>query len=267
MTKTIGSVILGLILGAAAVMAQAKQPQVKSAKERDAIIAVQNATTPQAKLAAIDNVLDNFADTEFKPMLLTMATAIYNQMGNFDQMVIYGERTLKVDPNNFQVLVMLATGYAQHTREFDLDKEEKLAKAEDYAKRAIAAVQTASKPRPDISDVEWDGVKKDITAECHAVFGMVASLRKKYDVAIQEYKTAIATAATPEPGNSVRLAAAYDDAGKPDEAIPVLDQVLATPNLNPVVKQVAESEKSRAAQIKAHPNAAKPASGEIPIKQ
>jgi hypothetical protein len=48
----------------------------------------------------------------------------------------------------------------------------------------------------------------------------------------------------------VRLASAYDLGGKPDQGIAVLDKVLAMPNLNPVIKQYAAAEKTRAEQAK-----------------
>ena len=48
----------------------------------------------------------------------------------------------------------------------------------------------------------------------------------------------------------VRLAAAYNQGGKPDEALAVLDKVLAMPNVNATIKQFATSEKARAEQAK-----------------
>ena len=48
----------------------------------------------------------------------------------------------------------------------------------------------------------------------------------------------------------IRLAGAYDDAGKPDEAIAVLDRVLAMPNLQANLKPFVVREKARAEAIK-----------------
>ena len=41
------------------------------------------------------------------------------------------------------------------------------------------------------------------------------------------------------------MAGAYTDAGKPDQAVPVLEKVLAMPNLPDQIKQVAQAEKAR----------------------
>ena len=61
---------------------QAKQPKVKSKKEQDALMQVQTAAqsnNPYGGVAAINNVLENFADTEFKAQLLTMAMGAAQQ--------------------------------------------------------------------------------------------------------------------------------------------------------------------------------------------
>ena len=85
----------------------------------------------------------------------------------------------------------------------------------------------------------------------------MAVVRKKYDVAITEYKAAIDGAATPDPATMVRLASAYGSAGKYDEQIATLDKVLAIPDVHPQVKQVASQEKARAVQNKAKATPAK----------
>src|SRR5437763_6364063 len=105
MNKIYAALIAGL-LGTAVLMGQAKQPKPKSQKEVDALMAIQNAQTPDARIAAVDNLLTNFADTEFKPMALQMAAQAAQQKNDFDKMVIYCERTLEADPNNYMAMLM-----------------------------------------------------------------------------------------------------------------------------------------------------------------
>ena len=144
----------------------------------------------------------------------------------------------------------MASELAQHTREFDLDRDEKLNKSDKYADDAIAIIPTAAKPNAQVKDDQWEGFKKDMIAQAHETKGTSAMVRKKYDVAITEFKTAAETAVDKEPATYVRLASAYDSAGKYDDAIATIDKVLAMPDLQPVVKQVAEQEKARAQQGK-----------------
>ena len=82
-------------------------------------------------------------------------------------------------------------------------------------------------------------------------------LRKKYDVAIAEFKEAVEGASTPDPATMVRLGQAYNQAKKYDEAIAILDKVMAGADVHPQIKQFAQAERVRAIQGKGGP--AKPA--------
>jgi tetratricopeptide (TPR) repeat protein len=237
-------------------------PQPKSQKELEALMAVQNATDIDSRLAAIDNVLTKFADTQFKPNLLIMAAALYQQKGDMEKMQVYAERALEADPKSYQAMLMIAQGLASRTREYDLDKEDKLAKVDKYTHDAMKELETAQKPRPDMTDEQWNEAKNQLTSQAHEILGTAAMVRKKYDEAVTEYKAALdAEGANPEPTTMVRLAAAQNQAGKPDDATAILDKVMAMPNLDARVRSVAQAEKARAAQIK---GAGKPAGQQNP---
>lgn len=240
-------VAAGLIL-AAGLWAQ---PKPKSQKEYDALMAVMNATDPDAQIKAIDNLLTNFADTEFKVIALQQATQAAMQKGDAEKVVIYAERTLQADPKNYTVMLMLAQMTAQRTREHDLDKEEKLKQAEKLATDAIELVKTAQKPRPDLTDEQWNGAKKDFEAQGYESLGMAAMVRKKYPDAIAQFKKATEVQSTPDPATKVRMASAQNSAGNYDAAILVLDAVLADQQLHPAIRQVAGQEKLKAVQGKA----------------
>jgi tetratricopeptide (TPR) repeat protein len=239
----------GLLLLGSLIWGQ-KLPQPKSPKELEALKAWQAATAPDERLQAIENVLTNFADTDFKVFLLQDAMALEQRKGDFAQVVFYGERLLEADPKNGFALVTLAGETARHTREFDLDKEEKLAKVDKYAKSAIDATKEMVKPRPDITDEQWEGAKKDLQAQAYEALGQAALLRKKYDDSIANYKQAIAVQATPDPATWVRLGQAYIDSGKLDDATASFDKALNTPNVNSQVKAVAQAKKDEVAKRK-----------------
>ncbi len=248
--KKIYAALMAGLLGTAALMGQAKQPQPKSQKEVEALMAIQNATTPDAKIEAVDKLLVNFADTQFKAMALLIATQSAQQKNDFEKMVIYGERTLEADPNNYYAMLMLAGGYALRTREFDLDKEEKLAKSDGYANKAMEVLKTAEKPNPQVTDEQWVATKKDLNSQAHEALANALMVRKKYDAAIAEFKIAVDSAATPEPATIARLANAYHEAGKYDLAISTAERVIGQADAHPQVKQVALQVKAKATAAK-----------------
>lgn len=247
--KRIVSVCLAASLSLAQT-AETKQPQLKSQKEQEAVMAIFNAAEPAARISATDNLITKFADTTFKGTALYIATVSAEEMGDWEKTVIYGERTLEADPKSYGTMLILARGYAGRTKEFDFDKEEKLTKSDKLAKSALELLKTAPKIRPDIPDDQWEGQRKLWVSEAYESLGLAATVRKKYDDAITAYKTGLENS----PGNAnlmTRLASVYLDAKKNDDAIATANQVLAAPNLNPAVKNIIEGVKKRAEAGKA----------------
>jgi tetratricopeptide (TPR) repeat protein len=229
------------------VQAQPKAPAPKSKSEMEALQALQAAQgDPDKTIAACENLITKFADTDYKGIALFMEATAYEQKNDSEHAVIYAERALDANPQNFQAMLMLAKYYASHTRENDLDREEKLGKAEKYAKDAIATLKTMEKPNPQIPDEQWNDLKKDMTAEAYSDIGLGNLTRKKYDDAAGNFKQAVDTNSRPEPAYMVRLASALQSAGKNDEAIVWCDKVLADTNVHPQIKSLATNIRSMA---------------------
>ena len=79
--------------------------------------------------------------------------------------------------------------------------------------------------------------------------GLVALVRKKYDLAFTEFKTAADGAAHAEPAYQVREASALQSGGKNDEAVAICDKIMADQSIHPQIRQVAQA--IRATAIKA----------------
>ena len=256
---------------------QAQQPQdqqgpkAKSQKEVDALQKVQAAAKEQnydAEIAAINGVLENFADTEYKPMLLNMAMDAAQRKGDQAEVQVYGERALEADPKNIQARVLLGASIASHVRENDLDKEKNLKKAEDYANKALEMLKGSPEPPPGFPADQWPSFQKELTAQSYDTLGVVEDLRKKYPDAIKQFQAALQ--AQPDFAVSMaRLAKAYVGNKQYDEAISTADKVAAMSDAPASVKQFAAQQKSNATKLKgttpapATPSSTPPA-GKIP---
>ncbi len=221
-------------------------PNTKSPGESQAVMALMQAqNNPDATIKAADALLTEYADTFYKEIALMVEAQAYKQKGDSDKALIYGERVLEVNPKNFQTTLMIGEILAQRTRENDLDKEEKLSRAEKLLKGTIDNLNTAQKPNPQLTDAQWEDGKKMLIAQAHNGLGLVALDRKKYDQAETEFKTAMDTDPQ-EPTYAVRLASSLQSEGKNDEAIALCDKILATPQLHPQIKAVTENIKKAA---------------------
>src|SRR5260370_2857556 len=77
----------------------------KSQKEAEALQALQTSMGAQppnvdAQIKAIENVLTNFADTQYKSALLQLAMQLEAHKGDYAQTTFYAERLLEADAKN-----------------------------------------------------------------------------------------------------------------------------------------------------------------------
>jgi tetratricopeptide (TPR) repeat protein len=261
MKRSIRTAAMAAAMGVTALMAQQakKGPAPKSQNEAKAVQAVFLASqqnNPDGVITAAEDLLSKFKDTDFKDTVLMMEAQSYQQKGDKDKEQIYAERALAANPNNFQAALMLADVTVQGTREHDLDLNEKLARADKYANQAITSVTAAEKPNPQLTDQQWADFKKDTIAQAHDALGMSAIDRKDWDKAISELKMAVEGAAHPEPAYQVRLASAYQSAGKNDEAIALAEKVMNDSQAPQQIRSVAQSVRATAVMAK---NGGKPA--------
>lgn len=221
-----------------------------SKKEYDAFMAIQNATTPDARMEAADKFVEGFADSTLKATALFLAADAAERKNDTAKAITYAQAALDADPKHYESMLLISGELARTTREHDLDRDTKLARAEKLANDAIAAVNVATKPNAQTTDAQWESFKKERLAEADRDLGMISIDRKKYDVAITQFEDAIKVNPSPDPTTMIRLAGAYDQAGKPDDAIATLDKVLAMPELPAQLKPFAEAEKKRAEALK-----------------
>ncbi len=151
-----------------------------------------NAKTPDDRIAAVDNLITNFADTTFKGAALYEAAEAADHKQDYIKAIVYGDQSIEADPKDgtaMNALLLVAGELAQHTGKNDLDKDAKLAKSEKYVKQALDMLPTLAKPEGvKISDADWEAFKKDKTAEAHRDLGLIATARQKWDVAATEFK-------------------------------------------------------------------------------
>ena len=254
MKRTIIAGILSLVAGFA-LTAQTpapaqKGPQVKSKAEAEAVQALFGAQQagPEAIIKAAEDLLDKFGDTQFKEIALIFEATAYKMKGDPVKAQIMADRVLEVNPKNVQATLMIGEIIAQGTRENDLDKEEKLAKAEKMLNETVDNAKIMEKPSPQIPDAQWEEQKKYVIAEADNDLGLCSLARKKNDLAATQFKAAVDL--DPQPAYQVRLASALQLSGKNDEALAIVDKMLTDPQLHPQIKAVATQVKNAATAAK-----------------
>jgi tetratricopeptide (TPR) repeat protein len=246
--RLLGMAVLFAVMPLAAYQ---KQPKVKSKKEQEALMQVQTAAqggNAAAELTAINNVLENFADTEFKAQLLNMAMDAAQRTGDDAQVATWAERVITSDPNDIVARVTVAETTASHIRENDLDKADSIKKVNELAHKALDLIQSGGTPPAGIPDDKLADYKKELAGRAWASIAVAATVDKKYPDAITDYKNALQV--FPNSIVTARLAKVYVDAKQYDDAIATADKALAMPDASPQVKTYAQAQKDLATKLK-----------------
>ncbi len=205
-------------------------PNFKSQEEVDAFMAIQNAAGVQERADAAREFLSTHPDSEAVTLASYMAMLSYQQMNDFENMLLYGDMVLANNPEPGMMagtMISLATAIPTRTREFDLDKEEKLAKAEDYAKRAMSLIPQLGKMDPSMTDDEWLATKMDFMSQCHEALGGVFAKRDLLDQAVASYRKSVEMSSQPVAFTLFNLASVLSKQGKKEEAAAFADQCVA----------------------------------------
>ena len=223
--RRIMALALATVVCVACLYAQA--PQFKSQEEVDAFMLIQGAATAQERASAGAGFIANFPKSEAVGLASYMVMLSYQEMNDFDNMLLYGEMVLDNNPAagvRTGTLISLANAIPTRTREFDLDKEEKLNKAEDYAKEAMNLIPTIPKMDPNLTDDQWLQTKMDFMSQCHEAIGSVMIKRENYPEAEASMRKALEMSPSPAPYTRWQLATALSKQGKNEEAVEQLDQ-------------------------------------------
>lgn len=239
---------------AAPEQAAAPQPGQPSPEEVAALQALaqppQTAADLDSQIQKVDEFVAKFPQSQFKGFAYQVAAQANQMKGNSTRAVFYYEAALKEDPKDYSSMLMIAAETAQSTREFDLDKDQKLTRANKLVTDALALIPTAPKPNPQLTDEQWENFKKDDTARAYEALGLIAMAKPDYNEAAKQFQASIDAAASLQPATYVRLGGALNEAKRTDEAIAALDKVIAMPGVPDQIKSVAESERKRSDQIK-----------------
>ncbi len=208
----------------------AQAPQFKSQEEVDAFMLVQGAATVEQRASAGVDFIANYPESEAVGLASYMVMLSYQQLNDFDNMLLYGEMVLDTDPApgvKTGTLISLANAIPTRTREFDLDKEEKLNKAEDFAKQAMNLIPTIPKMDPNMTDDQWLETKMDFMSQCHEAIGSVMIKRQDYPAAEASMRRALEMSPDPAPYTMYQLATALSRQGKNEEAGELADRCTA----------------------------------------
>ncbi len=127
----------------------------------------------------------------------TLTTAYLNT-NQPDKMLTAGEKALEINPDNVDVLPLLAWAIPRRVTGQTADGPKQLTEAEGYAKHAIQLLTTIPKPA-EMDDAAFTKAKNEKLAMCHDGLGVAEVKTGKYDDAIADLNQSVELSETPDP--------------------------------------------------------------------
>ncbi len=191
--------------------------------------AIQSELDPDRTIQLVQDFEKQYPKSPFLTDLYFFAANAYQQKNDVQKSIEYGEKSVKLQPNNLRSLVLLTTllPQPQDMQGSDQDKDNKLKETETDANKALQLLQTLPKPA-NTPDDQFQKLKANVTSEVHSSLGMVHLQRALEDLsgpdpaelgkAEAEYKLAVLSP-EPNPQDYYRLGEVYERENKADDAI------------------------------------------------
>jgi tetratricopeptide (TPR) repeat protein len=151
-----------------------------------------------------------------------VATAHFYK-NNLDKFLEHGNKAIESNPDNVDILPMLALVLPRRVDPSSLDAPQKLTKAEGYAKRAIELLNAMPKPEG-LTQEDFDKAKNEKISMCRSGLGLVYFQRARYADAAAELEQATKIVANPDPSDIYILAVAYQQAKRFTDAVAAYDR-------------------------------------------
>jgi tetratricopeptide (TPR) repeat protein len=195
-----------------------KKEKVNKAEEAayKALLAAQNGD-PATRIQLGEDFATKFPTSHYLPGIYGILTTSYFATGDTDKMFTSGSKAIQLDPDNVDVLSLLAMAIPRRVKATTPESAQRLQTAEAYAHRVIEIIPIMTKPAT-VDDAQFEKAKNDKLALAHSGLGLIDINHQKYDDAKAELTQAVQLASSPDPvdyfllGNADVQGSYYKDA-------------------------------------------------------
>ncbi len=145
-----------------------------------------------------EEFLKKYPDSLYRESVYSRLAGAYLSAGEIDKMLAAGEKALELNKDDVDVLALMALVIPRRVNPAALDGNQKLQRAETYAKRTIELLAALPKP-PNLTDEDFAKVKNAKLSMCHSGLGFVYFHRQNYADSVTEFEQAAQLASPPDP--------------------------------------------------------------------
>ena len=150
------------------------------------------------KIAAGEDFLKKYPESRYRPVLYSSLVFAYISSGNAQRAQEIGDKELALKPDDVQTMAILSQTITRSINSTTPEPAKQIAKAEEYAKRAIEVTPTIAKP-DGMSDENFLVAKNQTLAMAHGGLGLAYFRVGKVDAAIPELEQSVKVDPSPTP--------------------------------------------------------------------
>jgi tetratricopeptide (TPR) repeat protein len=228
-----------------------RPPQAKTQPEFDAYnAAYANQKDPAVMEKATDDFAAKYPDSELRGLLYKTAMRGYQNANNSDKMSEMAQKLLALDPNDPEALVLVAEVMTEHTRDTDLDKDQRYDQATKYAQHSLETIETDVAVPTGTPQAQIDAYKGLLRSTAYSVLGTIAYDQTKFADAETYFRKSIdAYPAQPDAVVVLRLALALDKQARYPDALKEANRAVELTQEGTAAGTTARHERDRLVQL------------------
>lgn len=173
--------------------------------------------------------IDKFPMSPYLPTVYAALTDSYSRTNDTDKMIDAGNKALALNPNDVDVLPLMAFTISRMVNSKTPDGPQQLQKAQGYASHGIELLSAMAKPA-NLDDAAFNKGKNEKLSMCHDALGVVYVKTGKYDPAVSELNQSIQLAAMPDPSDFYLLGIANEQSDHFQDAIAAFNKCAVNGN-------------------------------------
>ena len=224
------------------------KPAPVNKAEEDAYKALYAARTgsPATQIQMGEDFVNKFPQSHYLMGVYSQLTTAYYAEGQEDKMFVAGTKAIELNPDNVDVLALLAMAVPRRVKSTTPDAQQQYQKAETYARHAIELIPNLTKPDT-VDDATFEKAKNDKLSMAHSGLGLIDMQHQKFEDARTELTQAVQLSSTPDPVDYYLLGNADVQASYYNDAIAAYEKCAASGPLVSQCKARAEATKKDAA--------------------
>jgi tetratricopeptide (TPR) repeat protein len=180
----------------------------------------------QALVKAGEEFLKKFPESRYRESIYSRLTGAYMRLGDENKMVESGEKALQLNPDDVDVLPLMAMALPRRFDPNDISSEQLLVRAQNYAQHAIELLQKLPKPAS-LTDEQFTRARNEKLAMCHSGLGLVSYYQNNVPRMASELEQALQLEAEPDAVDEFLLGFAYTRLGRYSDAVTQLERCSA----------------------------------------